>query len=237
MPLYPSFWRSFKKMVAIFKVGLIRLIWENIRHRIITLVSTLYNLWDTYFADSALLRAPHNCGHNFARCCGYLFWILLDITYIKRCRICKCIFTLNKHWEWDQRVHPFNLYYYQLSEFHFRLRHDIVLTWRMDILIWYLPQSSTNKSRHICTGPCMSMWLSHTCRLPKNIWFNHGATIIYTLWAKTINVFRACLGAQLTICAQKWRNFVLFSTVSLRFVLSRVCVFRYSLGPLLASGR
>ena len=50
-------------------------------------------------------------------------------------------------------------------------------------------------------------------------------------WAKTINVFRACLGAQLTICAQKWRNFVLFSTVSFRFVSSRVCVFLYSLGP------
>ena len=50
-------------------------------------------------------------------------------------------------------------------------------------------------------------------------------------WAKTINIFRACLGAQLTICAQKWRNFILFSTVSLRFVLSRVCVFLYSLGP------
>ena len=49
--------------------------------------------------------------------------------------------------------------------------------------------------------------------------------------AKTINVFRAYLGAQLTICAQKWRNFVLFSTVSLRFVLSRVCIFLYSLGP------
>ena len=49
--------------------------------------------------------------------------------------------------------------------------------------------------------------------------------------AKTINVFRACLGAQLTICAQKWRNFVLFSMVSFRFVLSRVCVFLYSLGP------
>ena len=46
-----------------------------------------------------------------------------------------------------------------------------------------------------------------------------------------IKVFRACLGAQLTICAQKWRNFVLFSTVSLRFVLSRVCVFLYSRGP------
>ena len=53
-----------------------------------------------------------------------------------------------------------------------------------------------------------------------------------TPWAKTINVFRACLGAQLTICAQKWRNFILFSTVSLRFVLSRVCVFLYSLGPM-----
>ena len=49
--------------------------------------------------------------------------------------------------------------------------------------------------------------------------------------AKTINVFRACLGAQLTTSAQKWRNFVLFSTVSLIFVLSRVCVFLYSLGP------
>ena len=49
--------------------------------------------------------------------------------------------------------------------------------------------------------------------------------------AKTINVFRACLGAQLTICAHKWRNFVLFSTVSLRFVLSRVSVFLYSPGP------
>ena len=49
--------------------------------------------------------------------------------------------------------------------------------------------------------------------------------------AKTMNVFRACLGAQLTICAQKCRNFVLFSTVSLRFVLSRVCVFLYSIGP------
>ncbi len=51
-------------------------------------------------------------------------------------------------------------------------------------------------------------------------------------WAKTINVFRACLGAHLTICAQKWRNLVLFSTVSLRFVLSQICVFLYSLGPL-----
>ena len=59
-----------------------------------------------------------------------------------------------------------------------------------------------------------------------------GLSHIISPWVKTINVFRACLGAQLTICAQKWRNIVLFSTVSLRFVLSRVCVFLYSLGPL-----
>ena len=56
-------------------------------------------------------------------------------------------------------------------------------------------------------------------------------TAHHTPGAKTINVFRACLGAQLTICAQRWRNFVLFSTVSLRFVLSQVSVFLYSLGP------
>ena len=53
--------------------------------------------------------------------------------------------------------------------------------------------------------------------------------------AKTINVFRACLSAQLTICAQKCRNFVLFSTVSLRFVLSRVCVLFFFI--VLAPGR
>ena len=79
---------------------------------------------------------------------------------------------------------------------------------------------------------------------PKAEWHNSLMTILALLLcsqremlhsgspgAKTINVFRACLGAQLTICAQKWRNFVLFSTVSLRFVFSRVCVFLYSLGP------
>ena len=42
---------------------------------------------------------------------------------------------------------------------------------------------------------------------------------------------RACIGAQLTICAKKWRNFVCSSTLSLRFVWSWVCVFLYSLGP------
>ena len=59
----------------------------------------------------------------------------------------------------------------------------------------------------------------------------HAGTASGCPWPKTINVFRACLGAQLTICAQKCRNFVLFSMVSFRFVLSRVCVFLYSLGP------
>ena len=43
--------------------------------------------------------------------------------------------------------------------------------------------------------------------------------------AKIINVFRAWIGAQLTIFAQKLRNFVLFSTVRLTFVLSRVLCF------------
>ena len=42
---------------------------------------------------------------------------------------------------------------------------------------------------------------------------------------------RACLGSQLTICAQKWRNFVCSITQSLKFVWSWVCVFLYSLGP------
>ena len=43
--------------------------------------------------------------------------------------------------------------------------------------------------------------------------------------AKIINVFRAWIGAHLTICAQKWRNCVLFSTVRLTFVFSRVLCF------------
>ena len=45
------------------------------------------------------------------------------------------------------------------------------------------------------------------------------------------NVFWAGLGAQLTICAHKWRNFVWFSMLSLRFVWSRVCVFFIFLAP------
>ena len=87
---------------------------------------------------------------------------------------------------------------------------------------------------HFFTG--FQLWVIYVivtkyCRLILVIWFQSWAWHC-TTWAKTINVFRACLGAQLTICAQKWRNFVLFSMVSFRFVLSRVCVFLYSLGPL-----
>ena len=49
--------------------------------------------------------------------------------------------------------------------------------------------------------------------------------------AKTINVCWACLSAQLTICAQKWRNFVCSSTLSVRFVLSQVFIFFIVLAP------
>ena len=52
--------------------------------------------------------------------------------------------------------------------------------------------------------------------------------------AKTIKKSRACLGAKLTICAQKLRNFICSSTLSLRFVWSRVCVFLYILGSRLS---
>ena len=44
-------------------------------------------------------------------------------------------------------------------------------------------------------SPDLDPDLDHLRGGPK---LEHGAS-----WAKTINVFRACLGAQLTICAQK----------------------------------
>ena len=49
--------------------------------------------------------------------------------------------------------------------------------------------------------------------------------------AKTVKKSQTWTGAQLTICAQKLRNFVFSSTLSLRFVCSRVSVFLHSLGP------
>ena len=42
------------------------------------------------------------------------------------------------------------------------------------------------------------------CGTPHVIGKKHESVPLkHTHWAKTINVFRACLGAQLTICAQK----------------------------------
>ena len=46
------------------------------------------------------------------------------ITVVTRSRIVKCVVSMfNKYWVWDQRVHPFNLYYYQLSVVQFWVRH------------------------------------------------------------------------------------------------------------------
>ena len=49
-----------------------RLIFDTMRERNITVVSTRI-IYGQYNSDSALLRASHNYGHNFAGCCGYLF--------------------------------------------------------------------------------------------------------------------------------------------------------------------
>ena len=57
----------FRKMAAFFKV--IRVIFENVRQIIVTLVST-YIIFREYYSDSILLRASHNGGHNLAGCCG-----------------------------------------------------------------------------------------------------------------------------------------------------------------------
>ena len=109
--------------------------------------------------------------------------------------------------------------------------HESTLQWPR-----YWPISPSHRSRNTQPWPSRSIWVLSSCLASPDT----GLTISYfrtypktvaTPGAKTINVFWACFGAQLTICAQKWRNFVLFSTVSLRFVLSRVCVFLYSLVP------
>ena len=50
-------------------------------------------------------------------------------------------------------------------------------------------------------------------------------------WGQDYKRFLARLGAQLTICDQKLRNFLCSSTLSLRFVLNQVFLFLYSLGP------
>ena len=87
----------FQKMAAFFP-KVIRVIFDNMREIIVTLVST-YIIFREYYSDSILLRASHNGGLNLAGCCGNLFSIILDITDVKSCRICKCVFTFNKHRE------------------------------------------------------------------------------------------------------------------------------------------
>ena len=60
----------FTKTASIFNV--MRLIFETMRRRNVTVVST-HIIYGRHNSDSALLRASHNCGHNLAGCCGYLF--------------------------------------------------------------------------------------------------------------------------------------------------------------------
>ena len=64
-------------MATIFNI--MRLIFEIMGQRNVTVVST-HIIYGQHNSDSALLRASHNCGHNLAGCCGYLFSIILDIT-------------------------------------------------------------------------------------------------------------------------------------------------------------
>ena len=66
-----------KKMATIFNI--MRLIFETMRQRNATVGST-HIIYGQHNSDSVLLRASHNCGHNLAGCCGYLFYIVLDIT-------------------------------------------------------------------------------------------------------------------------------------------------------------
>ena len=60
----------FTKMATIFNV--MRLIFEIMGQRNVTVVST-HIIYGQHNSDSALLRASHNCRHNLAGCCGYLF--------------------------------------------------------------------------------------------------------------------------------------------------------------------
>ena len=66
MPMYPPFWRSFNNNSDHFNVM------RHIFQRNVTVVST-HIIYGQHNSDSALLRASHNCGHNLAGCCAYLF--------------------------------------------------------------------------------------------------------------------------------------------------------------------
>ena len=58
------------KIATIFNV--MRVIFVTMRQRNVTVVST-HIISGQCNSDSALLRASHNCGHNLAGCCGYVF--------------------------------------------------------------------------------------------------------------------------------------------------------------------
>ena len=60
----------YTKMATI--VNVMRLIFETMRQRNVTVVSTRI-IYGQHNPDSALLRASYNCGNNLAGCFGHLF--------------------------------------------------------------------------------------------------------------------------------------------------------------------
>ena len=60
----------FTKMAIMFNV--MRHIFQIMRHKNVTVLST-HIIYGRHNSDSALLGASHNCWHNLAGCCGYLF--------------------------------------------------------------------------------------------------------------------------------------------------------------------
>ena len=135
------------------------------------------------------------------------------------------------------------------------------VTWSDEKLILLCPGRGSNSrpsARHsvnmikvshaLTTGPRRLMMMVMII-LALELWMRSHVTNKLTVssWKKKvsletrgqdyINVFRAWIGAQLTICAQKWCNFVLFSTVRLTFVLSRVLCFSLKSWPLVLERR
>ena len=97
-----------------------------------------------------------------------------------------------------------SFYLSAFNHFHFPMFHGLNTT------------SVVSRLEHVDRKTDVVLKLKRSKVLLSSVIFS---LVFATPGATTINVFRACLGAQLTICA------------SLRFVSSRVCVFLYSLGP------
>ena len=81
-----------QNMATIFNV--MRVIFETIRQRNVTVVST-HIIYGQYHSDSALLRSSHLMWAPF----GLRLWLFVinNTFYNGRCRICKCVFTFNRH--------------------------------------------------------------------------------------------------------------------------------------------